>query len=122
MKSIYQGKNSMKNSENVLSRTNIEIASNESAKNFNITVFLTDKEQFVQDFHGFAVKTAQSTVEMCRVVYEAKTSLTKDEYLAFLNDIGHKSETSTIRKYLAIGEKYDKLIQYAVLLPNSWTS
>ena len=42
--------------------------------------------------------------------------------MSFLNDIGHKSETSTIRKYLAIGEKYDKLIQYSDLLPNSWTS
>ena len=111
-----------KKSKSVLNGTNSEVVSTESHKNFNITVFLTDKEQFVQDFHGFAVKTAQSTLEMCRVVYEAKTSLTKDEYLSFLNDIGHKSETSTIRKYLAIGEKYDKLIQYAVLLPNSWTS
>jgi len=111
-----------KKSKSVLNGTNSEVASSESHKNFNVTVFLIDKEQFVQDFHGFAVKTAQSTLEMCRVVYEAKTSLTKDEYLSFLNDIGHKSETSTIRKYLAIGEKYDKLIQYAVLLPNSWTS
>jgi hypothetical protein len=59
---------------------------------------------------------------MCRVVYEAKNGLSSSEYSEFLKDIGHKSETSTIRKYLAIGSQYDKLIQYTNLLPNSWTS
>ena len=59
---------------------------------------------------------------MCRVVYEAKKSLQKSEYDSFLLDIGRKTEDSTIRKYLAIGERYDDLIAYTNLLPASWTS
>jgi hypothetical protein len=59
---------------------------------------------------------------MCRVVFEAKKSLSSSEYLEFLNDVGHTGETATIRKYLAIGAQYDKLIQCTNLLPNSWTS
>ena len=54
--------------------------------------------------------------------YEAKKSLQKSEYDSFLLDIGRKTEDSTIRKYLAIGERYDDLIAYTNLLPASWTS
>ena len=88
----------------------------------SITKFATDRERFLSEYTAFAVKTAKATVEMCRVVYEAKTQLAKYEYLCFLRDIHHSSEDSTIRKYLAIGERYDKLIQYTNLLPSSWTS
>ena len=88
----------------------------------SITKFSTDRERFLSEYTAFAVKTAKATVEMCRVVYEAKTQLAKYEYLCFLRDIHHSSEDSTIRKYLAIGERYDKLIQYTNLLPSSWTS
>ena len=88
----------------------------------SITKFSTDRERFLSEYTAFAVKTAKATVEMCRVVYEAKTQLAKYEYLRFLRDIHHSSEDSTIRKYLAIGERYDKLIQYTNLLPSSWTS
>ena len=82
-----------------------------------MTHFVTARERFYSEYSKFAVKTAQSTVEMCRVVYEAKKSLEKSEYDSFLRDIGRKTEDSTIRKYLAIGERYDKLIQYTNLLP-----
>jgi len=87
-----------------------------------ITHHVTARERFFSDYSKFAVKTAQSTVEMCRVIFEAKKSLEKSEYTSFLKDVGHKSEDSTIRKYLAIGERYDDLIAATNLLPSSWTS
>ncbi len=117
------------NSENVLNRTNSEVDSNlgqirvlETESGIVITHHVTERERLYSEYSNFAVKTAQATVEMCRVVYEAKNELSSTEYSEFLKDIGHKSETSTIRKYLAIGSQYDKLIQYTNLLPNSWTS
>ncbi len=117
------------NSENVLNRTNSEFDSNlgqirvlEAESGLVINHHVTKRERFYSEYSNFVVKTAQSTVEMCRVVYEAKNELSSSEYSEFLKDIGHKSETSTIRKYLAIGSQYDKLIQYTNLLPNSWTS
>lgn len=117
------------NSETVLNRTNEEFDSNlgqirviETDSGLVIQHHVTERERLYSEYSNFAVKTAQSTVEMCRVVFEAKKGLSSSEYSEFLNDIGHKSETSTIRKYLAIGEQYDKLIQYTNLLPNSWTS
>ena len=117
------------NSENVLNGTNSGFDSNlgqirvlETESGLVIAHHVTERERLYSEYSNFAVKTAQSTVEMCRVVYEAKNELSSSDYSEFLNDIGHKSETSTIRKYLAIGSQYDKLIQYTNLLPNSWTS
>ena len=94
----------------------------ETENNIVVTHHVTARERFFSEYSKFAVKTAQSTVEMCRVVYEAKKSLQKSEYDSFLLDIGRKTEDSTIRKYLAIGERYDDLIAYTNLLPSSWTS
>ncbi len=117
------------NSETVLNGTNEEFDSNlgqirviATDGGLVIKHHVTERERLYSEYSSFAVKTAQSTVEMCRVVFEAKNGLSSSEYSEFLNDIGHKSETSTIRKYLAIGEQYDKLIQCTNLLPNSWTS
>ena len=84
--------------------------------------FVSARGRFFSEYSKFAVKTAQSTVEMCRVIFEAKKSLEKSEYIRLLNDVGHKSEDSTIRKYLAIGERYDDLIACTNLLPSSWTN
>lgn len=117
------------NTKNVLSRTSSEFESNlgqirvlETESSLEIKYHVTERERLYGEYSNFAIKTAQATVEMCRVVYEAKKELSSSEYSEFLKDIGHTSETSTIRKYLAIGSQYEKLIQYANLLPNSWTS
>jgi len=117
------------NSEAVLNRTNEQVDTSlgqirviETNSCLTIEHHVTNRERLYSEYSNFAVKTAQSTVEMCRVVFEAKKGLSNSEYSEFLNDIGQKSETSTVRKYLAIGEQYDNLIQYTNLLPNSWTS
>lgn len=117
------------NTQGVLNRTNKRIDGNlgqirvfETENDIVIEHHVTERERLYSEYSNFAVKTAQSTVEMCRVVYEAKTSLTKDEYLAFLNDIGYKKETNKVRKYIQIGKLYDKFISSVDLLPNSWTS
>ena len=94
----------------------------ETENGIEVKHHVTEREHFYSQYSLFAVKTAQSTVEMCRVVFEAKEELSKEEFSEFCTDIGHKGEDSTIRKYLAIGAAYERLIQYADKLPNSWTS
>jgi hypothetical protein len=94
----------------------------ETENGIEVKHHVTEREHFYSQYSLFAVKTAQSTVEMCRVVFEAKEELSREEFSEFCTDIGHKGEDSTIRKYLAIGAAYDRLIQYADKLPNSWTS
>ena len=94
----------------------------ETERGIEVKHHITNRERFFSQYSLFAIKTAQSTVEMCRVVFEAKEELSREEFSEFCTDIGHKGEDSTIRKYLAIGAAYERLIQYADKLPNSWTS
>ena len=88
----------------------------------NVTVYLSERDRFLTEYTAYAVKTAKMTVEMCRVVHEAKTKLSKDDFAKFCGEICHDQNGATIRKFLAIGERYEKLIQHTNLLPNSWTS
>ena len=83
---------------------------------------VTEREHFYSQYSLFAVKTAQSTIEMCRVLFEAKETLSKSDFLGFCTDIGHKGEDSTIRKYLVIGAAYERLIKFADKMPSKWTS
>ncbi len=80
------------------------------------------RKEYVAEFTLRLVKTAQSTLEMCRVVYEAHRSLDHWEFKDFCKEIGYRESSSTIRKYIAIGKVYPRLIQYADQLPASWTS
>lgn len=98
------------------------VAAVNSDSKVNVSVYLSEREKFTTEFNAWSKKTAQSTLEMCRVVYEAKKELESQDFLKFCNAIGRKGEDATVRKYLKIGEKYDKFYQYANLLPNSWTS
>ena len=84
-----------------------------------VSIYMSEREKYVSEFNLWSKKTAQASLETGRVVYEAKQNLSKNEFKAFVSDI---KAGSTIRKYLAIGEHYEKFYQYADLLPNAWTS
>ena len=115
--------NSVLNGTNEVTNQDIgQIRVIETESGIEMKYHITDRERFFSQYSLFAIKTAQSTVEMCRVVFEAKEQLSRDEFSNFCTDIGQKGEDSTIRKYLAIGAAYERLIQYADKLPNSWTS
>lgn len=115
--------NSVLNGTNEVTNQDIgQIRVLETESGIEMKYHITDRERFFSQYSLFAIKTAQSTVEMCRVVFEAKEELSREEFSNFCTDIGHKSEDSTIRKYLAIGAAYERLIQYSDKLPNSWTS
>lgn len=115
--------NSVLNGTNEVTNQDIgQIRVLETESGIEVKHYITNRERFYSQYSLFAIKTAQSTVEMFRVVFEAKEELSRDEFSEFCTDIGHKGEDSTIRKYLAIGAAYERLIQYADKLPNSWTS
>lgn len=102
---------------------NTEDAQIESIKNnFKVIPMKHDATDYVASFNSFAVKTAKSTLEMCRVVHEAKTNLDTKNFEKFCEAIARSHEDSTIRKYLAIGARYNEFIAYADRMPNSWTS
>ena len=86
-----------------------------------IATYSLSRSGFVKKFNSYAAKTALATIEMCRVAFDAKQILSKEDFKRFCGEIGMKESPSTIRKYLAIGEAADRFIAYADYMPNSWT-
>lgn len=79
-------------------------------------------QEYVNKYHLFAAKTAQNVLEMCKVIRDAKVDLQEKSFLQFCKQINLPAGSSTISKYLKIGERYDQFIKYTDRLPNSWTS
>lgn len=80
------------------------------------------KTQYIVEFNIGVEKTARSTLEMCRVVYEANRALDGFEFGEFCKAVGFKDYSSTVRKFIAIGKLYPRFIQYADVMPHSWTN
>jgi hypothetical protein len=83
-----------------------------AAENEDDIVPLTRKE-YVFWFRAQQRKTAKATLEMCRTTYEAYKTLSESEFASFCVDIGHSDNSSTIRKFIAIGNLIRNLLQQA---------
>ena len=94
----------------------------ESAASEEDLIEVKSKAQYIKEFKAGVEKTARSTLEMCRVVYEAHRTLEGFEFGEFCNAIGFKDYSSTTRKFIAIGKLYPRFIQYADVMPHSWTN
>lgn len=78
--------------------------------------------EMAKRFNGFAKKTAESVLQMAKVVSDMKAQKNKAEFEKFCDLIGYKSDSSLIRKFTQIGNKFDQLITNADKLPNTWTT
>ena len=81
-----------------------------------------DRAHYVTAFKRGVEKTARATLEVCRVVYEANRVLDSYQFQNFCKEIGYTDNSSTIRKFIAIGKVYPRFIQYADQLPSGWTA
>jgi hypothetical protein len=79
------------------------------------------RDQYVNLFKYTEKRTAIATLQMCRVVYEAKKSLDECDFSDFCKAIGYTDESSAIRKYCSIGKVQPRLVQYAKQLPSEWS-
>jgi hypothetical protein len=77
--------------------------------------------QFATEFKGYAQKTAEGVLRMSEVVFRAR-QMPKQDFQAFCTEIGLKPNSSTIRKFLAIGEKCAFLMKHKDVLPANWTT
>jgi len=59
---------------------------------------------------------------MCRVTYEARQALDNYQFENFCKEVGYRDNSSTIRKFIAIGKVYPRFIEYADQLPSAWTT
>ena len=103
---------------------------NKVAQSTAIANYVEDKEEIVartrteyaKAFKVGLKRTAESTLGMCRVVYEAKKALTDCDFTDFCSDIGYREDSPAIRKFTVIGKLFPRLILAADKLPDCWTS
>lgn len=81
-----------------------------------------DRAHYVAAFKRGVEKTARATLDMCRVVYEANRVLDSYQFQNFCKEIGYNDNSSTVRKFIAIGKVYPRFIDYADQLPSGWTA
>jgi hypothetical protein len=85
-------------------------------------VLVMSRTEYTFHFKAHARNTARATLEMCRLVYSARKTLSEVDFDTFCQSIGYKEDSSTIRKFLTIGKVYPRLIDVADKLPIAWTS
>lgn len=78
--------------------------------------------EMAEKYNGFARKTAESVLNMAKVVSDMKAQKDKVEFEKFCDLINCKPESSYIRKFIQIGKKFDFLIANADKLPSQWTT
>ena len=79
------------------------------------------RDQYVDLFRRTEARTARATLQMCRVVYEAKQTLDECDFADFCKEIGYKDNSSVIRKFCAIGKLQPRLSKHAEYLPHEWS-
>lgn len=96
--------------------------SNNIVNTSNTVVVTANVIEYADKFKSFALKTAESIIEMGKVVYDAKNSLSDTEFETFCHQVGYKCESSTIRKLNVIGKQYNILLSRSGSLPSAWTT
>lgn len=82
----------------------------------------TNVIDFVNEFRGYARKTVEGTLEMSRVVRDARNLKGKKDFGDFCELIGFEKRSSTIKKLQCIGKKYEFLKEIKGDLPSNWTT
>lgn len=79
------------------------------------------RDQYVDLFKRTEQRTAVATLQMCRVVYEAKQTLAEHEFADFCAAVGYRDDSSVIRKFCAIGKLQPRLVLHAKFMPHEWS-
>ena len=85
------------------------------------TIKQRTRDDYVALFKRTEQRTARATLQMCRVVYEARQTLAEHDFADFCTAVGYKDDSSVIRKFCAIGKLQPRLIKHADLMPFEWS-
>ncbi len=78
--------------------------------------------EYVQAFKANCRKSALASLELGRVVHEARETLSNDEFDEFIKEVGFNSAQGTISKLCCIGRMYKRFKPHIDKLPANWTS
>jgi hypothetical protein len=76
---------------------------------------------FVREYFSLREKTLESLLEVCRVVYRAKSELNRKTFKTFVEKVGLASDGS-VSKMVSIGQRYNQFKRHEYSLPSAWTT
>lgn len=76
---------------------------------------------FATEIAGFAKASTENTIAMCEVFFKAKHELGA-EFSRLCSALNYTADSSTIKKYILIGERAELFKPYLDRLPNTWTT
>lgn len=86
------------------------------------TVGVNQAITFANSFVFLAEKTVENYIEMGKIVCEAKDNLKKAEFAEFCKLIKANQSSSSLKKLISVGRKYNCLKNNLEALPPNWTS
>jgi len=116
------------NNENLTSKKvtvfNLADASKNQPKVFpnGNSYVLSTIDEYVDRYNAALCKSADAFIELGETLYEAKESLSNDDFKLFLEKAGLSNSKSTYSKLIKIGEEAPRLRPYVNNLPQSWTT
>ena len=77
---------------------------------------------YVKRISSLKTNTAENILSIGLVMKEAKTNLSKDDFQSFLKSTHYEEKSSSVRKWIQIGDAYQRLRPIANKLPVAWST
>lgn len=79
-------------------------------------------EFYVKQITSLKTNTAENILCIGLVMKEAKTNLSKNDFSSFLKSTHYEEKSSSVRKWIQIGDAYQRLSPIAHKLPVAWST
>ena len=77
---------------------------------------------YVKRISSLKTNTAENILSIGLVMKEAKINLSKDDFQSFLKSTHYEEKSSSVRKWIQIGDAYQRLRPIAHKLPVAWST
>ena len=77
---------------------------------------------YVKRISSLKTNTAENILSIGLVMKEAKINLSKDDFQSFLKSTHYEEKSSSVRKWIQIGDAYQRLRPIANKLPVAWST
>lgn len=79
-------------------------------------------DYYVKQISSLKTNTAENILNIGLVMKDAKLNLSKDDYQSFLKSTHYEEKSSSVRKWIQIGNAYQRLNPISHKLPVAWST
>jgi len=95
---------------------------NQIIKLYMSVINMNSCDFYVKRISSLKTNTAENILSIGLVMKEAKLNLSKDDFQSFLKSTHYEEKSSSVRKWIQIGNAYQRLRPIAHKLPVAWST